>query len=59
MRRSQIVYQLFCLSVDPAVEKAAARKDESVCPVIVDNGQLNIAVKRSTRYWLPLHIEIV
>jgi hypothetical protein len=31
--------------LDPPVEDAAARKDESMRPVLVDDGQLEVAVE--------------
>lgn len=44
----------FCL--DPSVKNAAARKNESVGPVVTDDGQFEIAVKWRFGYRLPLHI---
>jgi hypothetical protein len=48
-----------CPSVDPSGKYAAARKNQSVRPIAIDDGQFKIAVERSARYRLPLHAEIV
>ena len=49
----------FCPSVNPPGKNAAARKNQGVRPITVDDGQFKIAIEWSARYWLPLHAEIV
>ncbi len=58
MGRLHIGDAAFCLSVDPSGNNAAARKNQCVRPVTIDDGQLKIAVERSARYGLPFHLEI-
>ena len=41
---------------DPAAEDAAAWKGERVHAIIIDHGQLKVAVERRAGYSLPLHI---
>ena len=41
---------------DPTAKDAAARKSERVHAIIIDHGQLKVAVKRRSVYALPLHI---
>ena len=54
MRRLHI-HSFFGFRLDPSVENATARKNESVGPVVTDDGQFEIAVKWRFGYWLPLH----
>jgi len=44
---------LLGLYLHPAVENAAARKDKRVRAIIIDDGQLKIAVERRGGYVLP------
>ena len=55
MCRSQIVEQLFRLGVDPAVEKTATWKYERMGAVVIDNGNLQVAVKWRGDDRLPFH----
>jgi hypothetical protein len=59
MRRPDIDDVPFCLSLDPPGQNAAARKNQGVRSVTVDDGQLEIAIERSACYRLPFHREIV
>ena len=59
MCRSQIVEQLFRLGVDPAVEKTATWKGERMGAVVVDDGNLKLAVEWRGGDRLPFHTQIV
>src|SRR5690348_13360584 len=47
------------LRVDPSAENAPAREHESVRAVVVDDGQLKVAVERRVGYRLPPHLRSV
>jgi hypothetical protein len=43
--------------IDPSARNAAARKNQRVRPLLVDDGKFEIAVERGRRYRLPFHDE--
>jgi hypothetical protein len=54
MRRADVDPRLgFC--INPAAEDAAARKDEGMRAIVIDDGQLKVAVERCSRYRVPIH----
>ena len=55
MRRAH-VNAVFGVCVDPSAKNALAGKHECVYPIIIDDGQFNIAVKRRCAYRLPCFI---
>ncbi len=51
--RGAHVNALFGFCVNPSVKNAPAGKHQRVYPIIIDDGQFNIAVKRCGGYRLP------
>ena len=47
------------LHFHPAVEYAAAREYERVRSIIIDDGQLKVAVERRGGDRLPLHMQLI
>jgi hypothetical protein len=43
------------LCFDPSAENTTAWKGESVRPIVADHGQFKVAIKRRSRYRLPVH----
>jgi hypothetical protein len=45
---------LFCVRVDPSIEDATTWKHKSMRSVVIDHGQLQIAVEWRGGYWFPM-----
>ena len=52
------VQPLFGFHLHPSVENAAAREYERVRPVVINDGQLKIAVERRGGYLLPHRVRM-
>ena len=46
------------LDLHPAVENAAAREHERMRAIVIDDGQLNVAVERRGGYLLPHRVSL-
>ena len=58
MRRTHLD-PLFGFHSDPPYRGAAARKHQRVLAVLVDDGQLKVAIEWRGRYRVPLHTEML